>query len=220
MDILWSCLFAIIACTWTVLHLNVPEQREGRNPGLLGDIRWMLKRTWTSTKWMLATIIAPEILLGKYWADIEDAQDDLTKLREYIDSDECGWTLSHCLFANMGGFVIREHAPKRYQGHGDKSSQPTDQNQGGTETTSNLAVDRSPSHSSDFPNHANSSEIPPEQKIELESSQALTPSPPYHLIGPGILALRKEGFLVRLPYITEEELQDKSKSDTFVRRSQ
>ena len=120
-------------------------------------------------------------------ADIEDAQDDLTKLQEYIDSDECGWTLSHCLFANMGGFVIREHAPKRSQSHGDKSSQPTDQNQGGTETTSNFAVDGSPSHSSDFPNHANSSETPPEQKIELESSQALTPSPSYHLVGPGFL---------------------------------
>ena len=31
MDILWSCLFTIIACTWTVLHLNAPEQREGRD---------------------------------------------------------------------------------------------------------------------------------------------------------------------------------------------
>jgi hypothetical protein len=38
-DILFSCLFTIIACTWTVQHLNVPEQREGRDPGWLGDIK-------------------------------------------------------------------------------------------------------------------------------------------------------------------------------------
>ena len=32
-DILWSCLFTIIACTWTVQHLNVPEQCEAETKG-------------------------------------------------------------------------------------------------------------------------------------------------------------------------------------------
>jgi hypothetical protein len=27
LDILCSCLFTIIACTWTIQHLNIPEQR-------------------------------------------------------------------------------------------------------------------------------------------------------------------------------------------------
>src|SRR3984885_13612530 len=62
-DILWSCLFTIIACTWTVQHLNVPEQREGRNPGVWGSIWWAIKRGWTSAKWILTTVLAPEILL-------------------------------------------------------------------------------------------------------------------------------------------------------------
>jgi hypothetical protein len=26
-NILWSCIFTIIACTWTIQHLNVPRQR-------------------------------------------------------------------------------------------------------------------------------------------------------------------------------------------------
>lgn len=37
-DILWLCLFTIFACTWTMQHLNVPEQREGRNAGWKGNI--------------------------------------------------------------------------------------------------------------------------------------------------------------------------------------
>jgi hypothetical protein len=28
LDILWSCLFTIVACTWTIQHLNIPEQRD------------------------------------------------------------------------------------------------------------------------------------------------------------------------------------------------
>jgi hypothetical protein len=46
MDILLGCLFAIIACTWSVQHLNMPEQREGWDLGWLGDI----KCAWTSLK--------------------------------------------------------------------------------------------------------------------------------------------------------------------------
>ena len=33
LDILWSSLFTIFVCTWSIQHLNVPEQREGRDSG-------------------------------------------------------------------------------------------------------------------------------------------------------------------------------------------
>src|SRR5271163_4565510 len=76
-DILWSCLFTIIACTWTVQHLNVPEQRGNRDPGRLGDIKWALKRTWTSAKWMLTTALAPELLLSQKLGGLLDPKGDL-----------------------------------------------------------------------------------------------------------------------------------------------
>jgi hypothetical protein len=38
LEILWSCLFTIFASAWAVQHLNVPEQREDRDPGWRGDI--------------------------------------------------------------------------------------------------------------------------------------------------------------------------------------
>lgn len=34
LQIVWSCLATLIACTYTVLHLNVPEQRDGRDGGV------------------------------------------------------------------------------------------------------------------------------------------------------------------------------------------
>jgi hypothetical protein len=42
-------------------------------------------------------------------------------------------------------------------------------------------------------------------------------SNPYHLLASDLVALREAGFLSRLPYISKVELNDKSKSDSFVR---
>ncbi|PMD42976.1 hypothetical protein L207DRAFT_552894 [Hyaloscypha variabilis F] len=112
MDILWSCLFTILACTWTVLHLNVPEQREDRDPGWKGNIKWMIKRGLTSTTWMLITIAAPEVLISKYIGDLASAKADLQKMKKFADDDEVPWTLSHAFLANMGGFAVRWWVPK------------------------------------------------------------------------------------------------------------
>jgi hypothetical protein len=64
LDILWGCLFSIVACTWTILHINVPEQREGQNPGWRGDLKWMFKGFCIKLWWMLWTILAPELVLS------------------------------------------------------------------------------------------------------------------------------------------------------------
>ena len=80
LDILWSCLFTIIACTWTIQHLNIPEQRWDRDPGWKGDLEWQLKGTWTSLKWMVVTMVAPEILIETAWEDLFFARDDLRKM--------------------------------------------------------------------------------------------------------------------------------------------
>ena len=103
----WSGLLNIIACTWAILHLNVPDQRGGRDPGWRGDIKWQLKGTWSTTKWMLTTLIAPEIVLGKALSDVAAAKIILKELQKLAEEDGCQWSLTHPMFANMGGFVIR-----------------------------------------------------------------------------------------------------------------
>jgi hypothetical protein len=106
LDILWSCLFTVIACTWTIQHLNVPEQRNRRDDNWLGDLKWMLKGFWRNVKWMLAIMIAPEYILGKACADLVAAFMARDEMRNFALEDGVEWGLGHCFFANMGGFVL------------------------------------------------------------------------------------------------------------------
>lgn len=107
LDILWSSLFTIIACTWTILLLNVPEQRDGRDPGWKGDLKRGLKGIWTKLEWMVLTILAPEMIVC-LWADnLAHSKSELSRLKEFADLDGVPWSLTHSRFADMGGFVLR-----------------------------------------------------------------------------------------------------------------
>ncbi|OBT90104.1 hypothetical protein VE02_02545, partial [Pseudogymnoascus sp. 03VT05] len=107
LDILWSSLFTIFACTWTVLHLNVPEQRNGRDPGTWGDLKWGMKAFWGKAKWMLTTVLAPEFLLYYGTSRLLNSREQHPKIKAFADADHVPWTLAHTTFADMGGFVIR-----------------------------------------------------------------------------------------------------------------
>jgi hypothetical protein len=191
----WSCLFTIIACTWTIQHLNVPEQREGRDPDWLGDIKWKLKRTWSSTKWMLATIIAPEVLLGKAWADLGLAKVELNTLQRFAAEDGVPWTLTYSLLANMGGFVIRTYTRRTRGGLALIGN--------GTQTELVILVSES--------------NVDSESAQIKKSTLALSYSNPFHLMASDICRLREAGLLARLLYVTIEEINDKSKGDSFTR---
>ncbi|CZR55916.1 uncharacterized protein PAC_05804 [Phialocephala subalpina] len=105
-DILWSSIFTIFACTWTILHLNVPEQRDRRDPGWRGDMKWFWKGAWTKTKWMIPTMVAPELLLSFAMGNFAHAKEERDKLKGLIEQDGVPWSLTHSLFVDMGGFVL------------------------------------------------------------------------------------------------------------------
>lgn len=107
LDILWSSLFTILACTWTLQHPNVPEQRDGRDPGLLGDLKWRLKGFYRASLRMLCTVIAPELIIGVACHDFVVAKYERKRFQKYAAEDDVEWTLAHSYYANMGGFVIR-----------------------------------------------------------------------------------------------------------------
>jgi hypothetical protein len=223
MDILWSRLFTILACTYTVLHLNVPEQRLDRDPGQMGDIKWMAKRTWASLRYMLITIIAPELLLAKYWADIWEAKADLARLRELAAEDEVPWTLTHSLFANMGGFAIRwsEKGGQVLIGDPDITYVETPVLRERARSLPELQSRRllygmeAPSNGYKCTTGLKGFQINNLHIIEDDK-----PKPEYaymHLLGPDITELREAKAIPRLPCITEEEINDKSKDNIFAR---
>ena len=113
LDILWSCLATIIACTYTVLHLNIPEQRDerDRDRGWLGDMKWWWKSMRTRINWTLITVLAPEWYSGTAIQELTDARRLLRDLRGLpkVQHPARGWMLAHAFFVNMGGFRIPVH---------------------------------------------------------------------------------------------------------------
>ena len=144
---------------------------------------------------MLANMIAPEVALGKAWSDLETAKLELGQLQAFADNDGVPWSLTHSLFANIGGFVIRISTEKT-RGRPALIGNGTQKD----------------------------SEIPVvESKIDSKSAQikeaTLAPSysNPFHLTASDICRLRDAGLLASLPYVTLGEINDKSKSDSFAR---
>ncbi|TFK32498.1 hypothetical protein BDQ12DRAFT_576420, partial [Crucibulum laeve] len=89
LNILWSCLSTIFACTWLAVHPNIPAPN---------DTEFSIARR--RAKIMLYAFLAPEIVI--FWAIKQRiaAQDLSDTYHEY------GWSRTHGFFAKMGGFLL------------------------------------------------------------------------------------------------------------------
>ncbi|RDW60206.1 hypothetical protein BP5796_11812 [Coleophoma crateriformis] len=120
LEILESGFLCVLVCIWTVQHLNVPQQRDGRSRGLSGKWYWQLKLLRTRLKWMLVTLILPEFLVGKALSDFMGARESMKRVRELrdvegkplADEEVEGWTKVHAFYGDMGGFVLRTNRPR------------------------------------------------------------------------------------------------------------
>lgn len=222
LDILWSSLFTIIACTWSVQHLNVPEQRLDRNPGWMGDFKWNLKGLWTKLKWMLGTVLAPEMVLAKAMGDLYQARKVTKSMQAFAREDNVQWTMTHSLLADLGGFAMS------YGG--------ADVERAGTlQSATVLAV--SEEHERD--RGSRTEEVPGSNtgtildqyaqeaweiewwKENTEVMQTFMDGRSshcnlVHLTAAEILRLRAER-KIQLPLITEDDINEKSNSDTFAK---
>ena len=215
LDILWSSLFTIFACTWTVQHLNVPEQREGRDRGWKGDLKWMLKGVYTSVKWMLLTMVAPEFVIGKACADLVQAKEDLQELLEFAEDDHVPWTLAHTYYANMGGFAVRSRVGENillgpHVGDATRNGDHTDPTASAEHRPRTPdAIDIAKLDHSD-PDSFPAKETPGYDDIPDQDSL-------FYLDAQVLRKLRREKIIPKLPSITEGELEDKYTSDSFVK---
>jgi hypothetical protein len=201
LDILWSSLFTIFACTWTVQHLNVPAQRNSCKPGWSGTLKWHMKSFYISVKWMVITMIAPEVIIGMAYYDYLLAKENLRDLKGFASEDDAPWTLTHSYFANIGGFVIQS-------GPLEDSHTETYISSTGLRTTTTVRGTRR------HGNKATRNSLP---SIIFGSEGEISYHNPYHLTGRQIWQLRKDHILPNLPQISEAELEDRSKSDAFVK---
>jgi hypothetical protein len=169
---------------------------------------------------MLGTAIAPEVLISKNLGDLTAVRFNIKRLQELAKEDGVPWTITHSLFANMGGFVIRSHVPERFGGLVDSKAGPdtselhleSRKSPDGVESESMERLGST--FNSGDQSYSNGKDL---STVESQVIATQLYSNPYHLLAPDILALREANLLPRLPYITKSELNDKSKSDSLVR---
>jgi hypothetical protein len=62
---------------------------------------------------MTITVVAPEVLITINFGHLVSARKTLKALKKYAGEDGVPWSLMHSLFANMGGFVVRDYTRGR-----------------------------------------------------------------------------------------------------------
>ncbi|MCJ1464557.1 hypothetical protein MMC07_003170 [Pseudocyphellaria aurata] len=107
LSILWNCLSIIFLCSWSLLHLNVPARRPPTSSPVR-KIWWAIRDSREKVKWMIISILVPELLVGKALNELVGAiwvtcSDQLAQLAE---DDGTEWGLAHTYFANIGGFIL------------------------------------------------------------------------------------------------------------------
>ncbi|EME79955.1 uncharacterized protein MYCFIDRAFT_211918 [Pseudocercospora fijiensis CIRAD86] len=94
-DILWSCLSALLLALWTMLHLNVPAETD----------TWMTV-FWRKLRWLILGVLAPELPMLFACAQYASAK------RSVADFAKLGyttkqWSLCHGFCADSGGYVLQ-----------------------------------------------------------------------------------------------------------------
>ena len=106
-NILWSCFTIFLVCSWKSVHLNLPsdEESEAGWHTLGGCLPYwptwpVLKLLFRKVKWMCVIAIAPEL-------GVAMAADEFFKARNLqMEIRSPNFTLTHAFYALMGGFVI------------------------------------------------------------------------------------------------------------------
>lgn len=104
-DILWSSWSSLVLFTWTVQHLNVPALREEKT--WTQKCRNLIREIAIKIMFMLGTILAPELLIGKALADWISARTSKEEMEDFANEDEVKWTVTHAFYANLGGFIVK-----------------------------------------------------------------------------------------------------------------
>lgn len=56
LSLLFSCIFTLVLCVWSTVHLNLPKPTESS-----------LEHTWRYLKWSLLGIFGPEFVIWTAW---------------------------------------------------------------------------------------------------------------------------------------------------------
>ncbi|KAI0859165.1 hypothetical protein F4860DRAFT_484106 [Xylaria cubensis] len=136
LSIIENCLFTIIACTWSIQHPNIPRLDESGWRTFLRQCKWTLLTLFFPEFLMAHAILEFVMVLmdirsltkedrldknlpwvlrwfSRPLAEPKDMEAGVAKSISVpgdAEQQEVKWTFTHCYFANMGGFFIRDNA--------------------------------------------------------------------------------------------------------------
>lgn len=91
-DILWTCLITMFLCSWSVLCLQIPGEKDTRF-----DIFW--RRCWLTALCALGPEFTLQLSLGQWSAARQS-------VRDFHAAGFKDWTIKHAFYANAGGFYL------------------------------------------------------------------------------------------------------------------
>ncbi|GKZ55575.1 hypothetical protein AnigIFM49718_000652 [Aspergillus niger] len=224
LQILWSSLFTILACTWTVLHLNVPEYvPKPEIKDFKNWLEWMVDKYQHPTKWFLLTVFAPEIPFAKYWDDQVRAHSLFYHYEAVFGKRN--WTRTHVLFANMGGFALRYTPNDEEGGLGSKNEEVSTEGRVShlTSTCHPVEGDTSLREGSSKVRQMSSASCCGEPNKQIQPTLTESPTKKFEDIFylTAIEALKllcsTETSISGLENVSVEEINDRSKTDMFFR---
>jgi len=225
LEIIWGCVFAIFACTWTVHHPNVPHQRRKGPRRYSENFRLDLRDFWEATKLALYTVIAPEAivavacseLLSAYWIRGEV---------ERIAEKKRAWHRSRPS-REAPAPVDPEVPPSPVCSEGPSHGSSTATASPRPESLTTIQ-ERRKSFVDDYNERSDDGDSWRISEIQYANMGGFTtmvegPTPGkrpslYHLTAFEILSMWEDGKLLNgLPRIDEDELYDRSKCDLFLK---
>ncbi|KAK1753024.1 hypothetical protein QBC47DRAFT_387569 [Echria macrotheca] len=227
MSIVWSSLIIIFLCTWSILHLNVPPQLRPLPPPKSSweSCRRAFFQAWYPFRrkalWMIFVMLVPEyplgLAIGKYWSARLSTSRILEFQRSEKHESEAEWTLTHSLYADMGGFVLKfEPSPLDM---GDVVGQ---------DDTSKGFREFANRHTEGYPHLGPFDWNPHKDHYELARRWSRTfvhfagasrflMGDAWTLTSAQLLKARQYGIIAALPDISEAQIRDKSKGDMLVK---
>lgn len=97
-DIIWSCVLTMFLCSWSVLCLHVPSEKDTRF-----EILW--RRCWLTFLCVLGPEFTLQMAMGQ-WSSARQS------VRDFHASGFTEWTMKHAFHANSGGFKL--HTPDHF----------------------------------------------------------------------------------------------------------
>ena len=186
--ILSSCIITISLCVWTAVHLNIPEHQKTR------------QQLWRKAKWLVLGLLAPEVVAYVAWHQRKEAKEILSHVRKHAGQAPSRSRFCHAARACFRALIFRS------------CTEP--------EKTSNLPASEMFRHKGSRWTIVHGFYVVM-GGFAMDSS---TSEEPFLPGGRTRVALTSDGirFLLEhepdfLPDISEEQIQDKSKADSFAK---